>query len=384
MSDTLLVSTRKGLFVLQRDARRWRDRAQRLPRRQRHAGPRRPARRRWYAALDLGHFGVKLQRSADRGATWTELAVPGLCRGRHAWRRRRQAAAARDAEADLGAGGRRRRRSPAGCGPARCPAACSAPTTAATAGSWCAACGTAPERAEWFGGGYDVPGIHSICVDPRDRARLRLAVSCGGVWRSDDGGATWAQTAQGMCADYMPAELRARPQHPGPAPHGAVPRRARRAVGAAPQRRLPQRRRRRALAGGRRMCRPRCSASPSAVHPRDRDTAWFVPAVKDEMPRARSTAGWSSRARATAAPVSTCCATGCRSEHAYDLVYRHGLAVDATGERLAFGSTTGGLWISDDGGDRWRIAGRAPAAGIGGQLRLSRSFEAPRDLLNQD
>jgi len=35
------------------------------------------------------------------------------------------------------------------------------------------------------------------------------------------------------------------------------------------------------------------------------------------------------------------------------LVYRHGLAVDASGHRLMMGSTTGGLWASDDGGDRW-------------------------------
>ncbi len=39
---------------------------------------------------------------------------------------------------------------------------------------------------------------------------------------------------------------------------------------------------------------------------------------------------------------------------AYDLVYRHGLAVDSTGTRLAMGSTTGGLWISEDAGDSWQ------------------------------
>jgi hypothetical protein len=27
--------------------------------------------------------------------------------------------------------------------------------------------------------------------------------------------------------------------------------------------------------------------------------------------------------------------------------------VDETGERLAFGSTTGSLWISENGGDSW-------------------------------
>jgi hypothetical protein len=45
---------------------------------------------------------------------------------------------------------------------------------------------------------------------------------------------------------------------------------------------------------------------------------------------------------------------GLPREPAYDLIYRHGLAVDATGERLAFGSTTGNLWVTEDGGDAWQ------------------------------
>jgi hypothetical protein len=44
---------------------------------------------------------------------------------------------------------------------------------------------------------------------------------------------------------------------------------------------------------------------------------------------------------------------GLPQENAYDLVYRHGLAVDETGARLAMGSTTGSLWMSENGGDRW-------------------------------
>jgi hypothetical protein len=35
------------------------------------------------------------------------------------------------------------------------------------------------------------------------------------------------------------------------------------------------------------------------------------------------------------------------------LIYRHGLAVDDDGRSLVMGSTTGGLWLSDDGGQRW-------------------------------
>jgi hypothetical protein len=36
-------------------------------------------------------------------------------------------------------------------------------------------------------------------------------------------------------------------------------------------------------------------------------------------------------------------------------VYRHGLDIDSSGDRLAFGSTTGNLWVSDDQGDHWQL-----------------------------
>ena len=45
---------------------------------------------------------------------------------------------------------------------------------------------------------------------------------------------------------------------------------------------------------------------------------------------------------------------GLPQEHAYDLVLRHALALDRSGECLAMGSTTGGLWVSEDQGDRWQ------------------------------
>jgi photosystem II stability/assembly factor-like uncharacterized protein len=45
---------------------------------------------------------------------------------------------------------------------------------------------------------------------------------------------------------------------------------------------------------------------------------------------------------------------GLPQQHAYDLVYRHALDIDDTGNVLAFGSTTGSLWITEDGGDSWQ------------------------------
>src|SRR5205823_6423545 len=65
-----------------------------------------------------------------------------------------------------------------------------------------------PERANWFGGGYDHPAIHSICRDPRSSRTLRLAVSCGGVWLTQDDGATWENVGEGLFADFMPPERR--------------------------------------------------------------------------------------------------------------------------------------------------------------------------------
>jgi hypothetical protein len=90
-----------------------------------------------------------------------------------------------------------------------------------------------------------------------------------------------------------------------------------------------------------------------AVHPDDPETAWFVPAVKDE-----------TRVPVDGRLVVTRTRDGGRSfdvlsrglpqQHAYDIVYRHALDVDRRGESLAFGSTTGSLYLSDDQGDTWR------------------------------
>jgi len=43
---------------------------------------------------------------------------------------------------------------------------------------------------------------------------------------------------------------------------------------------------------------------------------------------------------------------------AYHLVYRHSLSVSDDGTTLAMGSTTGGLWVSDDEGATWQCLSR--------------------------
>jgi photosystem II stability/assembly factor-like uncharacterized protein len=53
--------------------------------------------------------------------------------------------------------------------------------------------------------------------------------------------------------------------------------------------------------------------------------------------------------------------------HAYHLVYRHSLEVAQDGRTLALSSTTGGLWISADAGERWQCLSRdlPPVAAVG-------------------
>ena len=89
-----------------------------------------------------------------------------------------------------------------------------------------------------------------------------------------------------------------------------------------------------------------------AAHPTDPDTAWFVPAVKDEQRVPVDGKVVVARTRDGGESFDVL-REGLPQEHAYDLVYRHALDVDASGGVLAFGSTTGSLWLSDDGGDRW-------------------------------
>ena len=69
-----------------------------------------------------------------------------------------------------------------------------------------------PERRQWFGvAGGEQPGINSVLVDPRDPADIRVGVSTAGLWASRDGGASWQIINRGMYNEYMPPEQRETP-----------------------------------------------------------------------------------------------------------------------------------------------------------------------------
>ncbi len=65
-----------------------------------------------------------------------------------------------------------------------------------------------PTRRQWQrdSGGLSV---HSIAPWRGDPNRLALAISAAGVWLTDDGGATWRHGNKGIVADYLPEESRA-------------------------------------------------------------------------------------------------------------------------------------------------------------------------------
>lgn len=90
-----------------------------------------------------------------------------------------------------------------------------------------------------------------------------------------------------------------------------------------------------------------------AVHPLDAETAWLVPAVKDECRIPADGRLVVSRTR-DGGRTWQALGGGLPRRDAYDLVYRHGLDVDGSGTRLAMGSTTGNLWLSEDAGGSWQ------------------------------
>ena len=76
MSDRLYVATRKGLFTVVRQGGRWSIGEPSFLGDPVTAVLDDPRDRTLYASLNLGHFGVKMRRSKDRGQTWEEHATP--------------------------------------------------------------------------------------------------------------------------------------------------------------------------------------------------------------------------------------------------------------------------------------------------------------------
>lgn len=65
-----------------------------------------------------------------------------------------------------------------------------------------------PGRPEWTGGAGGLC-LHSIVPWPGDPARLAVGISAAGVWRTEDGGESWQWGVEGLVPRYVPEEARA-------------------------------------------------------------------------------------------------------------------------------------------------------------------------------
>jgi photosystem II stability/assembly factor-like uncharacterized protein len=350
MPHQALIATRKGLFELVRGSAGWTvERTSflgdpvTLTLYDRRDGT-------LYAALNLGHFGVKLQRRDRDAQDWTEIAAPTYptqpedSQGDVEWKLRliwALAAGGTDEPGVIWAG--------------TAPGGLFRSNDRGDSWELVRSLWDRPERREWFGGGYDYPGIHSICVDPKDSRHIVIAVSCGGAWTTRDGGASWEVTAAGMRAAYMPPEKAEVPHIQDAhqiAQCAAVPEVLwcqhhngiwRSDDGAKLWKQIGTDRSNLASDFG----------FAVAAHPQDANTAWFVPAVADQKRIPVDAALAVTRTRDGGKSFETL-RRGLPQQGCYDLIYRHGLAVTDDGQTLMMGSTTGGLWVSENGGDDWQ------------------------------
>jgi photosystem II stability/assembly factor-like uncharacterized protein len=62
-----------------------------------------------------------------------------------------------------------------------------------------------PHREQWEAG-FGGQAVHTVLPHPHDPARIVVAMSTGGVYRTDDGGATWTPGNTGIRAYFLPDE----------------------------------------------------------------------------------------------------------------------------------------------------------------------------------
>jgi photosystem II stability/assembly factor-like uncharacterized protein len=338
----LLVGTMKGAFIFRGAARRdWEVGGPYFPGSAVYAlaYDSRGARHRLWAGPTSMHWGGMLQSSDDFGKTWTipEEANVKFPEGTGAalkqiW----QIAPGREAEPDT-----------LYCGVE--PAALFVSRDAG--GTWSLVEGlwNHPQRARWEPGGGGLC-LHTILLDPERPDAMRVAVSTGGVYATDDGGASWRPSNNGVRADFLPEKY---PEF-GQCVHKVVQSKRK------PDRMFLQnhwglyRSDDRGehwtdIANG----VPSDFGFPMGIHPANPDCAWIVPLESDQF---RCTPEGKLRVYRTrdAGGSWEALSQGLPQDGAYETVLRDALAVD-TLERpgVYFGTRSGKLFGSADEGDTW-------------------------------
>lgn len=329
MTDTLLVSTRKGLFEVRRHSTGWTVQRESFLGEQVDFALVDTRDGSWYAALDHRARGCVLHRSDDDGESWLEVGAPQFPAPSKTTPRRIWTLAAAGAEQPgvLWAG-----TIPGGLF-----------RSADHGASWTLVqtLWDHPERQAWFTG-PKLPGIHSILVDPRDSRRVLLGVRGGGVWETTDDGASWTARATGSSAEG--SQRNSQRMCACPAAFDRLWAQQQSGIwrsndGARSWSEIKQ-------AG------PSTFGFAVAVHPRDPNTAYFVPAISEQQQVPVDGRVVVTRTRDGGESFDVL-RNGLPQTHAYDLVRPHALELDDSGELLGLGSTTGNLWISEDAGDHF-------------------------------
>jgi photosystem II stability/assembly factor-like uncharacterized protein len=195
----ILAGTMKGAFVLRSDQSRqkWEVGGPYFPGRAIYAlmYDDRNGRNRLWAAVNSSYWGSYLSSSDDFGKTWTEPEAYGVKfpeGADNAVKQIWQIALGHPNEPDT-----------LYCGVE--PAALFKSTDAGETWSLVQGLYDHPHRSQWMPGGGGLC-LHTILPDPSNSQRLFVAISTGGVYRTDDGGENWQPRNQGVRAQFLPPD----------------------------------------------------------------------------------------------------------------------------------------------------------------------------------
>ena len=349
---TLLLGTRKGVWVLRSDAnrRRWdADGPMHLGHIAHHVVLDPRDQRTLLMATRTGHLGPTVLRSTDLGASWTEASrPPAFATGDPLERALRAVFWLSPGHADEPgcwyAGG-----SPQGLFRSE-----DAGDTWEPVAGW----NDHPLWATWAEwpeeGTPDGSMLHSVNVDPRDPQHLYIGLSGGGVFESTDGGGDWAPLNAGCEAVFLPD-----PE----ADYGHDPH----CVRLHPLK--PDRLYQQNHCGIYRMERPEGRwerigdnmpqevgdiGFPIELHPRDPETAWVFPMDGTDVWPRTSPGGRPAAYITRDAGASWTRCDGGLPEVAWYTVKRQAMTVDAHDPvGVYFGTTSGEVWGSSDEGATW-------------------------------